>query len=567
MTIRKGSNIIAGTSQGDLNNKANTSLDNLDTAGQAILDAKANDTNTLHKTGNEEYNGVKTYVGTSTGNYKAVKGTFMFKGTSGSNKYLREVFLNGDDVPLGYIGSFLTRGGDSGVEIAADSSYLTIYNDNLFGEVKGVHTNTPALDSNDTRIATTEWVNNIGNNIVHKTGDETIDGGKTFAKSLIINSNETNSSLINIINQNLIKGTIPSQNYYTGILCGDNTGTGDTGRISSYSVRVDTNGTVRAALQANKFQVNSTSGAEIAVYYPQAGNPYAEAPAPIEDTTSSRQIDTVGARNTKLANYLPLSGGTLTGNLTITKNVPNVNLRNTEITKGTAPSATKLTTMNFYDKDGKSLGVVRHQYGTNKNSTVELLVYKANAHTDTESTFLSLTYPATGSSYLKTVEIRPDADNTRNLGISSVRWKQLYAGTTTIATSDERLKQNIETLPDNVLDAWGEVDFYRYKFIDAVKEKGKNEARYHIGMIAQRIEQIFNKHDLNALDYGLLCYDEWEAEEEEKDEDGNIIRPAIEAGNRYSLRYEECLCMEAAYQRRRADRIEERLKALEEKLK
>lgn len=36
----------------------------------------------------------------------------------------------------------------------------------------------------------------------------------------------------------------------------------------------------------------------------------------------------------------------------------------------------------------------------------------------------------------------------------------------------------------------------------------------------------------------------------------------IPADNRYSLRYEECSCMEAAYQRRRADRIKARLAAL-----
>jgi hypothetical protein len=149
------------------------------------------------------------------------------------------------------------------------------------------------------------------------------------------------------------------------------------------------------------------------------------------------------------------------------------------------------------------------------------------------------------------------------LGYTNYRWKQLYAGTTTISTSDERLKQGIETIPDAVLDAWGEVDFYRYKFNDSVAEKGFNNARYHTGMIAQRIERIFAEHGLNAFDYGLLCFDEWQAEPEVRDEENEIIRPAQEAGNRYSLRYEECLCMEAAYQRRRADRIEARLAALE----
>ena len=59
----------------------------------------------------------------------------------------------------------------------------------------------------------------------------------------------------------------------------------------------------------------------------------------------------------------------------------------------------------------------------------------------------------------------------------------------------------------------------------------------------------------------------------EKDEEGNIIKhiyvqtqPHIEAGDMYSLRYEEALAMEAAYQRRRASRAEARLAALEQRL-
>lgn len=39
-----------------------------------------------------------------------------------------------------------------------------------------------------------------------------------------------------------------------------------------------------------------------------------------------------------------------------------------------------------------------------------------------------------------------------------------------------------------------------------------------------------------------------------------------EAGSHYGIRYSEALCLEAAYQRRRADRLEERIKAIETKL-
>lgn len=307
------------------------------------------------------------------------------------------------------------------------------------------------------------------------------------------------------------------------------------------------------------------------------------------DTTSGSgtQIATTGWVNTVGNSVVHLNGTeTISGNKTFSGNVyltaqsgsPQsgffisndytnyaISIRNTAITKGTAPSSMAYCGIDFYGTAVTNyknrLGMLEYGYSTAKETTISLYAYKANASSDTANIGIMVSYPASGST-----SVRPSADNSILLGTSSARWKQLYAGTTTISTSDERVKQGIETLPDAVLDAWGEVEFYRYKFNDAVEEKGFEKARYHTGMVAQRIERVFSAHGLNAFDYGLLCYDEWEAEPEEKDKNGDITRPAREAGSRYSLRYEECLCIEAAYQRRRADRIEERLNALEERL-
>ena len=128
------------------------------------------------------------------------------------------------------------------------------------------------------------------------------------------------------------------------------------------------------------------------------------------------------------------------------------------------------------------------------------------------------------------------------------------------------MKQEIEAIPDDVLDAWGECGFVQFQFNDAVNQKGKEAARLHSGMVAQRIDRAFRTHGLDAGKYGLFCHDEWDAEPERTDKDGNVEVEALPAGDRYSLRYEEALCMEAAFQRRRADRAEARLAALEERL-
>ena len=101
---------------------------------------------------------------------------------------------------------------------------------------------------------------------------------------------------------------------------------------------------------------------------------------------------------------------------------------------------------------------------------------------------------------------RPNADNSYNLGAASFRWATVYAGTGTINTSDATLKDEIEEIPSDWLDAWGDVRWARFKFKDAIAAKGDN-ARWHVGLIAQKIEQAFAAKGLDAFEIGLLCRD------------------------------------------------------------
>lgn len=175
------------------------------------------------------------------------------------------------------------------------------------------------------------------------------------------------------------------------------------------------------------------------------------------------------------------------------------------------------------------------------------------------------------------------SDNALSLGSGLYRWKQVYAASDSINTSDEREKQSIETCPDAVLDAWGEVEMRQFLFKDAVEKKG-DAARIHSGVIAQQVVEAFGKHGLDATRYGLLCYDTWDDEYETVevvdapavlDSEGNEVTPAqthtekrlvTAAGDRYGIRYSEALCLEAAYQRRRAQRFEESVSSLETRL-
>ena len=160
--------------------------------------------------------------------------------------------------------------------------------------------------------------------------------------------------------------------------------------------------------------------------------------------------------------------------------------------------------------------------------------------------------------------LRPAADNTKSLGNASFRWSVVYAGTGTINTSDERAKQQIVDVSATVMRAWGKVNYVQFKFNDAVETKG-DSARWHFGLIAQRIKEAFESEGLDAFAYGILCYDKWDdqyteemVEAEENLGDGKTIKVMRStgnkiltqtAGNRYGVRYEEALALECAYLR------------------
>ena len=169
----------------------------------------------------------------------------------------------------------------------------------------------------------------------------------------------------------------------------------------------------------------------------------------------------------------------------------------------------------------------------------------------------------------------PADDNAKAAGTPAQRYSVVYAGTGTINTSDGREKTTPLPIDDAVLDAWGDVQLVAFRWLTQLQEKGES-ARWHFGVIAQQVRDAFAARGLDGTRYGLLCYDEWE----------DVYEPVIEyvivdgkleprdtgekklvrsAGNRWGIRSDQCLFVEAAYQRRRCDLIEKRLCALEDK--
>ena len=151
----------------------------------------------------------------------------------------------------------------------------------------------------------------------------------------------------------------------------------------------------------------------------------------------------------------------------------------------------------------------------------------------------------------------PGSNNTTQLGIAGLRWSEVFAVNGTINTSDERLKEQAADLTEQekrvAIRLKGLIKTFKFK--DSVLKKG-DAARKHIGIMAQSVKDAFSAEGLNAEEYGIFCYDEWDAEYEDvfapitimkNDEEVTVLvktgekKLIREAGNMYGIRYEQLL--------------------------
>ena len=105
-------------------------------------------------------------------------------------------------------------------------------------------------------------------------------------------------------------------------------------------------------------------------------------------------------------------------------------------------------------------------------------------------------------------------DNAIDLGISSVRFDDIYATNGTIQTSDRNEKQDIAELSEAeqrvAVAAKGLLRKFRWKY--SVAEKG-DDARIHFGIIAQDLQAAFEAEGLDAGDYAMFISTTWTDEE------------------------------------------------------
>ena len=403
----------------------------------------------------------------------------------------------------------------------------------------------------------------LDEDVVHLTGDETIDGAKFHSNSLF------GTGTIQVKLNNVTRGTAPSEVAYWSLAFVDENGYLTTNRIGLLESVLHTDSTVNTGISAYKNIAGTNSIATVGVGWDVNNNPYGYAPSTRVDSSYGEEIVTRDwiPKDTRIVHTT--GNENIAGVKTFTnQNVyinsasgPKLNLKdaNASIT-GSSIVWTEIKSLDNSDNTPAYIALGSSSSSTGKvaGGLISFYVHQANVNAGDGNYAISFMTSSSNNWLLP-------SDGVICLGGAGNRWKQIYSNNTTISTSDERLKNSVDKISDDVLDAWDDISWSQFKFNESVKEKG-NDARLHTGLIAQDIDRKFKQHNLNVADYGLFCYDEWEDSPEERNDNGEIIRESVSAGNRYSIRYEEALCMEAAYQRRRAERAEARIKALEDRL-
>ena len=248
--------------------------------------------------------------------------------------------------------------------------------------------------------------------------------------------------------------------------------------------------------------------------------------------------------------YLPLSGGTITGNVSTNGGATfatdgNVYLNSngykdwlTNILNGKiSTSASCNKNWNWSGQAGQPSWLWGGNDGTNMYvyNPSNFTVYRCTGGINKGGNGVGISGDAT---YFRTYDNSGSpVDNVMRLGSSGGRWKQLYAATTTISTSDRNMKDNIRELTEIHKNFFMKLVPVSFTFKDG--ESG----RTHVGFIAQDVEQAMTECGLTALDFAGFCKDvKVEAYLDEKSGEYEE-RPLLdEEGNEqyiYSLRYEE----------------------------
>jgi hypothetical protein len=133
-----------------------------------------------------------------------------------------------------------------------------------------------------------------------------------------------------------------------------------------------------------------------------------------------------------------------------------------------------------------------------------------------------------------------------NLGSSGLMWDNAYTNGGSWSGSDRNIKQDIEDLDEAELRVASKLKglMKKFRLKDAVEKKG-DDARIHVGIIAQDVKSEFEAEGLDPYRYALIGEDTWwEKINEEGERELEYADPKDESYTqvtKMSVRYEELL--------------------------
>ena len=284
-----------------------------------------------------------------------------------------------------------------------------------------------------------------------------------------------------------------------------------------------------------------------------------------------------GTYTVDTSSYVSSSGGTFNGSVTVSGTPPSgQGVLTAHFLKGNTTTGGATTPVIDLEKNvtGTSGSGRFIEFNTKHHSTSSIVTrghlginqssfngttHPYFSHNDGNCGF-ALTYSGSSSfnSIIPASTTGSSTSSNINLGHQYSRWNGIYLKISPNVSSDREYKRDIEELSEAekrvAVACKGLIRKYRMK--DAYEEKGEN-ARLHIGIVAQDLQDAFTAEGLDAHRYGMFCSDTWhQATVTTEDEDGNVttsvedfelVEHAPEGATniteitRLSVRYEELL--------------------------
>lgn len=286
----------------------------------------------------------------------------------------------------------------------------------------------------------------VDSNVVHKTGDETVAGVKTFTSSMAIDGSDNQYQSYA---SDYVKGRTPSAIMYQGLRFYDDKkiSTVSNHITGAFEIQYNTDGYNKAYVGCRNYagttQHNYNVGLRVPNdstrsidFYPSADNKInlgasgykwsdvntylinGKTPAYADDL-SSYALD-AGVVHTKGAEEI---GGTktFTGTVVHKDSTQKIKMENTAVDYDVPLTSTKAASVEFYDKNNKNMARLILQRDTNERNSFGLTTYNRNDSGSELSRKVALYLEKDYSSYFS-----PNVNNQVDLGHSSYHWKNVY---------------------------------------------------------------------------------------------------------------------------------------------